>query len=140
LGIDAMLRCSRPAVALAALIVSFNCAAGSGSAAFSVNISLSNPGAPGTPPGTVCVSQTLSDLTGALVQVLCSTGQFVTIGPRPGAPFIAHGGAYSYYLSVGTGSRLAGLGGLPVGAGTVTEYRLYSVDQANGTVDLLVGF
>jgi hypothetical protein len=139
-----MSRASRLALALAALILSFNCAAGTSSGTFSVNISLSNPGAPptppGTPPGTVCVSQTLSDLTGALVQVLCSTGQFVSIGPRPGAPFIAHGGAYSYYLSVGTGSRLAGLSGLPVGAGTVTEYRLYSVDQANGTVDLLVGF
>ena len=139
-----MLRSSRLALALAALVLSFNCAAGTSSGTFSVNISLSNPGAPpvapATPPGTVCVSQTLSDLTGALVQVLCSTGQFVSIGPRPGAPFIAHGGAYSYYLSVGTGSRLAGLGGLPVGAGTVTEYRLFSVDQANGTVDLLVGF
>jgi hypothetical protein len=138
-----MLRSSRLALALAALAFSFNCAAGTSAGAFSVNISLSNPGAPstpGTPPGTVCVSQTLSDLTGALVQVLCSTGQFVSIGPRPGAAFIAHGGAYSYYLSVGTGSRLAGLSGLPVGAGTVTEYRLYSVDQANGTVDLLVGF
>lgn len=137
-----MLRSACSALALAALAFSFNCAAGTSAGAFSVNISLSNPGAPppGTPAGTVCVSQTLSDLTGALVQVLCSTGQFVSIGPRPGAPFIAHGGAYSYYLSVGTGSRLAGLAGLPVGAGTVTEYRLYSVDQANGTVDLLVGF
>ena len=138
------MRSARLAFALVALVVSFHCAAGSGSAAFSVNISLSNPGAPGAPspapPSGVCISQTLSDLTGALVQILCSTGQFVSIGPRPGAPFIAHGGAYSYYLSVGTGSRIAGLSGLPAGAGTVTEFRVFSVDEANGTIDMLVGF
>jgi hypothetical protein len=134
------LRSARLAFTLAALLVAFNCAAGSGTGAFSVNITLSNPGAPGAPPSGVCVSQTLSDLTGALVQVLCSTGQFVSIAPRPGAPFIAHGGAYSYYLSVGTGSRIAGLTGLPAGAGTVTEFRVFKVDEANGTVDLLVGF
>jgi hypothetical protein len=75
-----------------------------------------------------------------LVQVLCSTGQFVSINPKPGAPFIAHGGAYSYYLSVGTGSRIAGLSGLPAGAGTVTEFRVFKVDEANGIIDLLVGF
>jgi hypothetical protein len=136
-----MLSSSRLAVALAALLLSFNCAAGSGAAAFSVDITLSNPGAPGTPPSSgVCISQTLSDLTGALVQVLCSTGQFVSISPKAGAPFIAHGGAYSYYLSVGTGSRIAGLGGLPSGGATVTEYRVFTVDEANGTIDLLVGF
>ena len=136
-----MLRCSRLVLALAALSVSFNCAAGSGTGAFSVNITLSNPGAPGTPPPSgVCISQTLSDLTGALVQVLCSTGQFVSINPKPGAPFIAHGGAYSYYLSVGTGSRIAGLGRLPSGTATVTEYRVFTVDEANGTIDMLVGF
>jgi hypothetical protein len=138
------LRSARVATALAALLLAFNCTAGSGTGAFSVNITLANPNAPspGTPPtpSTVCVSQTLSDLTGALVQVLCSTGQFVSIGPRPGSPFIAHGGAYSYYLSVGTGSRIAGLGPLPVGGGTVTQYRVFSVDESNGTVDLLVGF
>jgi hypothetical protein len=134
------LRPARLALALAALLVSFHCAAGTGTGAFSVNITLANPSAPGTQPSTVCISQSLSDLTGALVQILCSTGQFVSIGPRPGAPFIAHGGAYSYYLSVGTGSRTAGLGPLPVGGGTVTQYRVFSVDESNGTVDLLVGF
>jgi hypothetical protein len=135
-----MLRSCRLGLTLAALLVSFNCAAGSGAAAFSVDITLSNPGAPGAPPSGVCISQTLSDLTGALVQVLCSTGQFVSINPKPGAPFIAHGGAYSYYLSLGTGSRIAGLSGLPSGAGTVTEFRVFSVDEANGTIDMLVGF
>ncbi len=135
-----LLRPARLAAALAALVVSFHSAAGSGTGAFSVNITLSNPGAPGAPASGVCVSQTLSDLTGALVQVLCSTGQFVSINPKPGAPFIAHGGAYSYYLSVGTGSRIAGLSGLPAGAGTVTEFRVFKVDEANGTIDMLVGF
>lgn len=127
-------------LALTALLTGAEGVAGTGSGTFSVNITLANPGTPGAPPSGICVSQTLTELSGALVQVVCSTEQVVSISPLPGAPFIAHGGAYTYYLSMGTGSRLAGLSGLPAGTGTVTEYRIYDLDELNGTFELLVGF
>lgn len=136
-----MLRSVRLVLALATLLISIEGAAGAGSGTFSVNITLANPGAPAAPATGICTSQTLSDQTGALVQVVCSTGQFVSISPRPGAPFApTHGGAFTYYFSPSSGFRLAGLGGLYPGAGTITEYRVYTLDEYDGRVDILVNF
>ena len=47
--------------------------------------------------GRLCTSQTLSSASGALVRVVCSTGQFVSIEPVAGQPIAGtHGGAYRF--------------------------------------------
>lgn len=131
-----MLRSVRPILALVALSISFECAAGVGAGTFRVNISVNDPG-----KSALCVSQSLSQSTGALVQVLCSTGQFVSIGPRPGAPFAGvHGGAFTYYFSPTPDFQLEGSRSVMQGAGTVTEYRVYSRDQYDRFIDILVSF
>ncbi|HET7764027.1 MAG TPA: hypothetical protein VFK92_02950 [Burkholderiales bacterium] len=131
-----MLRSVRPILALVALSLSFECAAGVGSGTFRVNISVNEPG-----KSALCVSQSLSQSTGALVQVLCSTGQFVSIGPRPGAPFAGvHGGAFTYYFSPTPDFQLEGSRSLMQGSGTVTEYRVYSRDRYDQFIDILVSF
>jgi hypothetical protein len=72
--------------------------------------------------------------------VVCANGQFVSISPRPGQRFFGtHGGAYNYYFgsSYGAIHRAAHGEG---GSGTVTSFRVYSVDEADGVLDLLVSF
>lgn len=127
--------------------------AGTAGANFGVAITLSNPsavplptgsatatGSPAGSPSGICISQSLSQTTGAVVQVVCRTGQFVSIAPRPGQRvFGTHGGAYGYYFgpSYGAIHRTAHGEG---GGGTVTSFRVYSVDEADGVLDLLVSF
>lgn len=131
-----MLRFAHSLLALVALSISFECAAGVGSGTFRVNISLNDPG-----KSALCVSQSLSQSTGALVQVTCSTGQFVSIGPRPGATFAGvHGGAFTYYLAPAPNFQLDTSRSVMQGAGTVTEYRVYSRDQYDRFIDILVSF
>jgi len=108
-----------------------------GAGTFRVNIDLNDPAG----KSALCVSQSLSQSTGALVQVVCSTGQFVSIGPRPGAPFAGvHGGAFTYYFSPTPDFQLEGSRSVMQGAGTVTEYRVYSRDQYDRFIDILVSF
>jgi hypothetical protein len=136
-----VLRTSRLVLALAALFFSLEGAAGKGAGTFSVHIALAYPGNPASPATGICTSQTLSDQTGAIVQVVCSTGQFVSISPRPGVPFAGvHGGAFTYYFSPSSGYRLAGLGSLIPGSGTITGYRVYTLDEYEGRIDFLVSF
>lgn len=121
-------------------------------ATFDVNISLS---APGTPPpsggggsaaaGTAdfCVSQSLSDATGAIVRVVCKSGQFVSIEARPGSPFLGvHGGAFRYYFANGMPAHLRFLGESNpwVGPGTVTSIRVKYLEDLDGIVEMQVGF
>jgi hypothetical protein len=135
---------------LVALAASTFAAAGSASRTFGVNILLTQPGfgGPGVtatsiPAGNTsgtCISDSLSQQTGALVRVVCANGQFVSISPRPGQRFFGtHGGAYNYYFgpSYGAIHRAAHGEG---GSGTVTSFRVYSVDEADGVLDLLVSF
>ena len=132
-----MLRLAQTLLALAALSISLECAAGVGSGTFRVNISVNDP----VGNSALCVSQSLSQSTGALVQVVCSTGQFVSIGPRPGAPFAGvHGGAFSYYLNPAPDFQLEGSRSVMQGTGTVTEYRVYSRDGIDQFIDILVSF
>lgn len=131
------LHSARPLLAIAALLVSLESAAGTGAGTFRVNITLGN--AQGQ--SALCTSQTLSGSTGATVQVLCSTGQFVSIGPRPGAPFAGvHGGAFTYYFSPTPEFRLEDSRSQFQGSGTVTEYRVYSRDRFDQFIDILVTF
>jgi hypothetical protein len=132
-----LLRSARLIFALAALSVSLECAAGTGAGTFRVNITLNNPAG----QSALCTSQSLSESTGAVVQVMCSTGQFVSISPRPGAPFAGvHGGAFTYYFSPAGNFRLEDSRGLFQGAGTVTEYHVYGRDQFDQFIDILVTF
>ena len=138
--------------ALLALIwASTPAAAGTLGANFGVAVTLNNPSGTASLPGAaalpaggnssgICISDSLSQQTGALVRVVCANGQFVSISPRPGQRFFGtHGGAYNYYFgsSYGAIHRAAHGEG---GSGTVTSFRVYSVDEADGVLDLLVSF
>lgn len=124
--------------------------AGTTAGNFNVNISLNVPGAP--PPagattspssGDVCISQALSDATGALVSVVCRSGQFVSIEPTQGAAFLGvHGGAFRYYFTNAVPEQLRYLGGDEpwVGPGTVTSVRISYPGDVDGYVEMQVGF
>jgi hypothetical protein len=116
---------------------------------FGVMVTLSNPGATVTStgptasaqsPSGICSSQSLSERTGAVVRVVCGTGQFVSIGPREGRRFLGtHGGAYGYYFGPAYGAiHRTAYGG--AGGGTITSFRVYSIEGADGPLDLLVSF
>jgi len=132
---------------LSALAAGFPAAGGSGSTAVPVAITLSMPGYVGPPPmagpsGT-CVSESLSEETGAVVRVTCPGGVFVSIGPRPGGRFLGtQGGAYSYYFggTFGAANR-AGYGDFAQGSGTIASFRVYTVGgDSDGPIDMLVSF
>jgi len=132
----------RAACALAALAAGFPCAAGTASGSFGVNITLAQPASPAAGEAGICTSESLSEQTGAVVRVVCQTGQFVSIGPRPGGRFIdTHGGAYAYYFGpLPDAANQGGFGESPYGAGTITSFRVYSVNGTDGPLDMLVSF
>lgn len=134
---------------LVALAASTPAPAGTASRTFGVNILLTQPGfggpgvtATSVPDGNAsgtCISDSLSQQTGALVRVVCANGHFVSISPRPGQRFFGtHGGAYNYYFGPSYGAIHRTAHG--EGGGTVTSFRVYSVDEADGVLDLLVSF
>jgi hypothetical protein len=119
--------------------------------AFDVSITLTAPGAPppsggGVPTaqsGGVCVSQSLSDATGAIVRVVCTSGQFVSIEANPNGPFIGvHGGAFRHYFANGIPADLQFLGGTNpwIGPATVTSIRVKYLEDLDGIVEMQVGF
>jgi len=132
-------------VVAAAAAFSQAAVAGSASGAVPVTITLNNPGfvpTPGVGPAGTCVSQSLSEDTGAVVRVTCPGGVFVSISPRPGGRFVdTHGGAYTYYFgsSFGAANR-AGYGDFAQGSGTIASFRVYSVNDSEGPIDMLVSF
>lgn len=119
----------------------------------SVSITLFNPGfllflpdAPGAVPVLgpgACISETLGRQAQALVRVACGSGQFVSITPMPGKPFLGtHGGAFRYHIDVGAASTV-----LPADAdsfyrdmGTVTALRVFNANDPDGFLELLVRF
>lgn len=134
--------------ALMALLAGAPSWAGSGAENFTVGITLSPPGAsgivagPSQPPRAgVCYSQSLSQKTGASVQVVCDSGQFVSIEAVPGQPFLGvHGGAFRYSMSIDRDRSLYEAAakdpfGWRTGWGTVTMLRLYDVQHAGGPGD-----
>lgn len=142
------MRASRAAVlvaAAAAATLSF--AAGTVSGSFNVGIRLVPPGAgvPGAQPAAdsgICRSETLSERTGALVRVVCESGQFVSISPRPGRRFFGtHGGAFTFSFGPFFGSAQHSGDGVPAGgAGTIASFRVFSVEATDGPIDMLVSF
>lgn len=137
-------------VALALLGSSLPSAAGSAAANFSTTINLLDPTAlpvassqttGGASDSGLCISNTLSEQTGAIVRVVCRTGQFVSITGRPGQRFVGtHGGAYGYYFGPSYGSIDRSEQPSKLGTGTVTSFRVYSINEADGPLDLLVSF
>ena len=125
---------------------------GSGNSSVPVNITLGTGVTPPmpqppttTPPASgVCTSASLSESTGAVVKVVCSSGQFVSITPQPGAPFEGtHGGAYQFYWPVGTESyesALAAGSSVISRSGRVTSFRVYSIEHIGDRLDVLVSF
>src|SRR5690349_22886013 len=137
---------------LAGLAPSFGGAAGTRSGTFSVNICLKSggecvapspatPAAPATAPG-VCTSDTLSERTGAVVRVVCATGQFVSIAPLPGGRVIGtQGGAYTYFFGSSFGSLQRADGGeFATGGGSIASFRIFNVTEIEGPVEMLVSF
>ena len=136
---------------LAGLAPSFGGAAGTRSGTFTVNICLKSggdcvapspaaPADPATPPG-VCTSDTLSERTGAVVRVVCATGQFVSIAPLPGGPVLGtQGSAYTYFFGSSFGSLQHTGGELATGGGTIASFRIFNVTEIEGPVEMLVSF
>ena len=138
--------------ALMALLAGAPSWAGTTEASVTVGISLSQPGgsgvtpvppSPGQPqrPG-VCVSRSLSEQTGAVVQVACDSGQFVSIEAVPGQRFLGvHGGAFRYTLSIAKDRSVYEAAANDAfawrtGWGTVTMLRLYDLTQPNKPGDV----
>ena len=99
-------------------------------------------------PG-VCISETLSEKTNALVRVVCGTGQFVSITANPNARFLGtHGGVPRFVLSQGSarsGSQIVGQGrtnDFYPGTGTVTytSVLIYNVSGTDGPFEMMVTF
>src|SRR5258705_4046826 len=138
--------------ALMALVAGAQWWAGSTDKSVTVGITLSQPGGSGVasvppqPPqqpqrAGVCYSRSLSEQTGATVQVVCDSGQFVSIEAVPGQPFLGvHGGAFPYSMSIDRDRSLYEAAakdpfGWRTGWGTVTMLRLYDVQHAGGPGD-----
>ena len=133
---------------LAALAAGFSSAAGV-TGGVTVNICLRSAAdcaqpasAPPAASSGVCTSDTLSESTGAVVRVVCATGQFVSIGPRPGAGFIGtQGGAYTYFFGPSFGSiQRSTSGESATGTGTITSFRIYNVTEIEAPLEMLVSF
>lgn len=140
-----MLRAIAGTAILAAACAAVPCAAGTGSGQFAVNISLSTTANGGSgsasPASGICISQSASEQTGAIVRVACQTGQFVSISPLPGGRFVdTHGGAYAYYFgSQSSGPIEVGKWGTGDSLGTIASLRVYAGEGA-GVLEMLVSF
>jgi len=139
--------------ALMALLAGAPSWAGSTDKSVTVGITLSQPGAVGATSVSpqsqpqqpqragVCYSRSLSEKTGASVQVVCDSGQFVSIEAVPGQPFLGvHGGAFRYSMSIDRDRSVYDAAakdpfGWRTGWGTVTMLRLYDVQHAGGPGD-----
>lgn len=122
------------AVALASP-VSF---AGTASGVFNVNIRLNSSDGSG-----ICISSSLSQQTNALVKVTCQGGQFVSIEPREGRPFVGtHGGAFRFHFSGQNAipSFLRGESDPLIGQGTITALRVLNLTERDERLELLVSF
>ena len=145
---------SRLCIGVLACLLMGASTAGNNAGLLTVSISLSKPGfvvPPGTggsaagviQPAASCVNESLSQQNNALVRVVCATGQFVSIEPAPGKPFLGtHGGAFRFNMGADTFTALgsSGFGNPYLGAGTVTGLRIYNANGADGPLEMLVSF
>jgi hypothetical protein len=107
--------------------------AGTATGQFPVRITLANPLYANAPAGAAagaaatgafCVNQALSQATQATVTVVCSTNQFVSIQPVPGASFLGtDAGAYRFLLRPDVYAQPADLT-WQAGMGTITTLQI----------------
>jgi hypothetical protein len=118
-------------LAVAALLTPAPSPAGTIGESFAVGITLSQGSEPPSPPPSgLCLSHTLSEQTRASVVVVCRSGQFVSIAPLPGVPYLGvHGGAFRYSIGFHTEPFLWD------GPGTVTALRLYDLSLQDRPLD-----
>ena len=121
--------------------------AGQTASQFGVNIVLVRPSSAVSAEQGVCISQSLSEKTNAVVRVVCRSGQFVSITANPNARFLGtHGGAFRYALSPATiysNSQSIDQGSLLdfyPGSGTVTAWHVYNVDGSEKLLEVLLTF
>ena len=136
-------------LALLALLNGAPAAAGATAGTFAVDITLGTPGSGSSPvlpasapapmsapspqlrSGT-CYSRSMSEQTGARVEVMCSSGQFVSIEAMPRAAFLdAHPGSFGPLVAErSVWAALAGDGsGWKTGSATITMLRLYDTSR-----------
>lgn len=106
------------------------------------DVNTTQPSKPG-----VCISQTLSRQTNALVRVVCGRGEFVSISANPNVRFLGtHGGAFRYFLnsSISRSGVEAGLleqwENFYPGIGTVTAMRVYNATGTQSPIEILLTF
>ena len=124
-----------------------NSLAGQAASEFGVRIALVRPGSTVNAEQGVCISQSLSEKTNAVVRVVCGSGQFVSITANPNARFLGtHGGAFRYMLSPATvyskpqSTDQGGLLDFYPGLGTVTAWRVYNADGSEEQLEVLLTF
>ena len=127
------------------LLAGVACSANQSSSGFLVLVNL-NPQTSAFSQG-VCINQSLSEKTNAVVRVVCGSGQFVSITANPNARFLGtHGGAFRYVLSPATiysNSQSIDQGSLLdfyPGSGTVTAWHVYNVDGSEKLLEVLLTF
>lgn len=130
---------------LCAVIVASQAATSTGQ--FSININLTGAGTGSTTSSGVCISETLSKQTNAVVRVVCGRQQFVSITTNPNTRFLGtHGGAFRFTLipsSTSTGSQFGGQGQYSdfyPGIGTVTALHIDNVNGSEGPLEVLLTF
>ena len=116
---------------------------------FSVNIELTGAAAntaQKSVPG-VCISQTLSEQTNAVVRVVCGTNQFFSITANPKVRFLGtHGGAFNYVAIAGSRYPVpmqtsdGDENGFYPGTGTATAWRIYNVNGSEELLEVLLTF
>jgi hypothetical protein len=93
-----------------------------------------------------CTSETLSQQTNAVVQVVCRSGNFVSIDPAPGKPFLGtQGGAFRYYFGVGSSGAMPLIGldrtlNPYLGYGTVTGLRVFNPYGAEDPFEFVISY
>jgi hypothetical protein len=126
---------------LTALGASTVACAGTATSQFAVRLEVRQP--------QTCINQALSEQTGALVQVVCQSGDFVRIDPDPRRPFVGtHGGAFRYaFMAAGAaGLAPATLDGLAsdatlyAGSGTVTGLHVYNERGDDEQLEILITY
>jgi hypothetical protein len=135
----------RALVASILLSVSWAGKAGQSASGFSVGVTLRPAGLANSAVATVdtCTSQIASQQTNATVTVVCATGQFVSIAPTPGRPFLGtHGGAFKYSFRPTTAPNGLSAHGrsFDAGSGTVTGLQIYTSAQTAGQLEMLISF
>jgi hypothetical protein len=122
--------------------------AGSASGNFDVHIRLTMPSGtdkslvPPVLPTGLCISESMGQAAQALVTVVCTTGQFVSITPVYSNPYTGtHGGAHPFVLVRGGAEPPKNSRFTPyTGSGTVTSVRVLNLSGREGRLEVQVVF